>query len=66
MTEKDTFRVSLLINSEHNKRCNTITDKFSNDEQYIILCAKYKFKTIIFMIMSQIEYKINKSNIQFE
>ena len=32
MTEKDGFRASLLTNSEHNKRCNTIIDKFSNDK----------------------------------
>ena len=37
MTEKDKLRASLLINSEHNKRCNTITDKFSNDKQYTLL-----------------------------
>ena len=32
MTEKDKFRTSLLINSEYNKHCNTIIDKFSNDK----------------------------------
>ena len=54
MTEQDKFRTSLLINSEHVKRCNTIIDKFPmiNSIQYCDKDAKYKSKTIIFMNMS--------------
>ena len=32
MTEKDKLRVSLLINLEHIKRCNTIIEKKSNNK----------------------------------